>query len=76
MLVNVQRNLYALEDFLNKNPHLFHSSPGDIASVRTAPGNEQEAWKVHFFCKRVLQCSLIDKYPRRNKVQFNNFKHC
>jgi hypothetical protein len=46
MLVTVQKNLYALKDFLDKNPHLFHSSPGEPTASRTPAGNEQEAWKV------------------------------
>lgn len=44
--MTVQKNLYALKDFLDKNPHLFHSSPGDPAAARTAGGSEQEAWRV------------------------------
>ncbi|KAG7450597.1 nucleoporin [Guyanagaster necrorhizus] len=44
VLVTVQRNLYSLKDLLDKNPHLFHSSPGDSA-VR-APAAEQQAWKA------------------------------
>ncbi|TFK77170.1 nucleoporin [Pluteus cervinus] len=43
-LENIQKNLYALKDFLDRNPHLFHSSPGD-ASHRAA-GPEQEAWRA------------------------------
>lgn len=46
-LVTAQKNLFALKDFLDKNPHLFHfSSPGDPGGARTAAGSEQEAWKV------------------------------
>jgi nuclear pore complex protein Nup155 len=46
-LITSQKNLFALKDFLDKNPHLFHSSsPGDPGGARTAVGNEQEAWKV------------------------------
>jgi nuclear pore complex protein Nup155 len=48
MLVTVQKNLYALKDFLDKNPHLFHSSPGEPTVSRTPAGHEQEAWKVCF----------------------------
>lgn len=44
-LSNVQKNLFALKDFLTRNPHLFHSSPSDPTSNRT-PVTEQEAWKV------------------------------
>jgi hypothetical protein len=45
-LVNVQKNLYALQSFLAQNPQLFHSSPGEVSGARAAPVNEQEAWKV------------------------------
>ncbi|KAK0464897.1 nucleoporin [Desarmillaria tabescens] len=44
VLVTVQKNLYSLKDLLDKNPHLFHSSPGDTA-VRP-PAAEQQAWKA------------------------------
>ncbi|KAJ3721481.1 nucleoporin [Lentinula raphanica] len=44
-LIPIQKNLYALKDLLNKNPHLFHSSPGDSTASR-APAMEQEAWKA------------------------------
>jgi len=44
-LVNVQKNLVALKDFLSRNPHLFHSSPSEPTSGRTLM-TEQEAWKV------------------------------
>ena len=46
VLVTVQKNLYALKDFLDKNPHLFHSSPGEPTASRTPAGHEHEAWKV------------------------------
>jgi nuclear pore complex protein Nup155 len=51
LLVTVQKNLYALKEFLGKNPHLFHSTPGDPATSRNTVGHEQEAWKV---CLRLL----------------------
>ncbi|KAJ7103618.1 nucleoporin [Mycena belliarum] len=44
-LVIIQKNVYALKDFLDKNPHLFHSSPGETGSGRSAV-SEQEAWKA------------------------------
>ncbi|KAF8905503.1 nucleoporin [Gymnopilus junonius] len=44
-LVNAQKNLYALKDFLDRNPHLFHSSPNESPSSRTLV-TEQEAWKA------------------------------
>ncbi|EGO04780.1 hypothetical protein SERLA73DRAFT_164639 [Serpula lacrymans var. lacrymans S7.3] len=40
------RNLGALKDFLDKNPHLFHSSVGDRSGPRITTGKEQEAWKA------------------------------
>jgi len=47
LLLNVQKNLFALKDFLTRNPHLFHSSPSEPTSSRTLV-TEQEAWKVCF----------------------------
>ncbi|KAF8640990.1 hypothetical protein AX17_000635 [Amanita inopinata Kibby_2008] len=44
-LVTTQKNLFLLKDFMDKNPHLFHSAPGESASTRT-PVTEQEAWKA------------------------------
>ncbi|KAJ7706259.1 nucleoporin [Mycena rosella] len=44
-LVIIQKNVYALKDFLDKNPHLFHSSPGESGNTRSAV-SEQEAWKA------------------------------
>lgn len=44
-LSNVQKNLFALKEFLTRNPHLFHSSPSEPTSSRTSV-TEQEAWKV------------------------------
>ncbi|KAJ7492694.1 nucleoporin [Mycena latifolia] len=44
-LVIIQKNVYALKDFLDKNPHLFHSSPGETGNTRSAV-SEQEAWKA------------------------------
>ena len=47
LLVTIQKNLYALKEFLDKNPYLFHSTPGDPAASRNTEGHEQqEAWKV------------------------------
>lgn len=51
-LVNVQKNLYALKDFLARNPHLFHSSPSEPSSTRSLV-TEQEAWKVS--CSHLYQ---------------------
>jgi nuclear pore complex protein Nup155 len=44
VIVLIQKNLYGLKDFLDKNPHLFHSSTAESAA--RAPTLEQEAWKV------------------------------
>lgn len=45
-LIVIQKNLYALRDFLDRNPQLFHSSPGESSGGRAPAGNDQEAWKV------------------------------
>ncbi|KAG6912027.1 hypothetical protein DXG01_000275 [Tephrocybe rancida] len=44
VIVTVQNNLFLLRDFLNKNPHLFHSSPSESSS--RVPVAEQEAWRA------------------------------
>lgn len=49
VLITVQKNLYALKDFLDRNPHLFHSAPGDHTGARAAAASEQEAWKVRHY---------------------------
>ncbi|THH00942.1 hypothetical protein EW026_g1653 [Hermanssonia centrifuga] len=46
VLVTVQKNLYALKELLDKNPHLFHSAPSDYTGARSATAAEQEAWKA------------------------------
>ncbi|TDL28525.1 nucleoporin [Rickenella mellea] len=44
-LVLIQKNLYALKAFVDRNPQLFMSAPpGDHLGART--NNEQEAWKL------------------------------
>jgi nuclear pore complex protein Nup155 len=58
ILLMVQRNLKALHNFLEGNPHLFHSSTGDYSGARAAPASDQEAWKVRLF---LVFCSTIDK---------------
>ncbi|KDQ63476.1 hypothetical protein JAAARDRAFT_695291 [Jaapia argillacea MUCL 33604] len=58
VLVVAQKNLYALKEFLDKNPHLFHSSPGDQPGVRGAAANEQEAWKAEQSSVSQLQSLL------------------
>lgn len=56
--LTVQKNLYALRDFLDKNPQLFHSTPGDQAGVRGAATSEQEAWKVRISPSEALSVDL------------------
>ncbi|KAF8647929.1 hypothetical protein AX16_006461 [Volvariella volvacea WC 439] len=41
----IQKNLFSLKEFLDKNPHLFQSSPGESASNKAAMP-EQEAWRA------------------------------
>ncbi|CAA7258664.1 unnamed protein product [Cyclocybe aegerita] len=57
VLLNVQKNLYALKDFLTRNPHLFHSSPSEPTSSRSSV-TEQEAWKVEQSSVAELQSLL------------------
>nr|GAT44113.1 nucleoporin [Mycena chlorophos] len=45
ILDSIQKNVFSLKDFLDKNPHLFQSSPTDGGNARTGAG-EQEAWKA------------------------------
>ncbi|KAF7290087.1 Nucleoporin [Mycena chlorophos] len=45
ILDSIQKNVFSLKDFLDKNPHLFQSSPTDAGNARTGAG-EQEAWKA------------------------------
>ncbi|KAG6332506.1 hypothetical protein ID866_6583 [Astraeus odoratus] len=58
LLATVQKNLYALKEFMDKNPHLFHSTPGDLAASRGPAGREQEAWKVEQHSVSQLQSLL------------------
>ncbi|KAG6862386.1 hypothetical protein C0995_011826 [Termitomyces sp. Mi166 len=44
VIVTIQKNLFLLRDFLDKNPHLFHSSPSE--SSNRVPVAEQEAWRA------------------------------
>ncbi|PIL32067.1 transporter [Ganoderma sinense ZZ0214-1] len=46
VLVTAQKNLFALKELLDTNPHLFHSAPGDHAGARSAAASEQEAWRA------------------------------
>lgn len=57
LLINVQKNLYALKDFLDKNPHLFHSSPSEPTSNRTTVA-DQEAWKAEQVSVSEIQALL------------------
>ncbi|KAI0053328.1 nucleoporin [Auriscalpium vulgare] len=57
-LFTVQKNLFALKEFLEKNPHLFHSATGDYAGARAAPASDQEAWKVEQSSVAQLQALL------------------
>ena len=45
-LIAIQKNLFALKSFLDSNPQLFHSAPGDHAGARAANAPEQDAWRV------------------------------
>ncbi|GLB36074.1 putative non-repetitive/WGA-negative nucleoporin C-terminal [Lyophyllum shimeji] len=44
VIVTIQKNLFFLKDFLDRNPHLFHSSPSE--SSTRVPAAEQEAWRA------------------------------
>ncbi|CCM05199.1 uncharacterized protein FIBRA_07408 [Fibroporia radiculosa] len=46
ILIAAQRNLHALKDLLDANPHLFHSIPGDYAAGRSGTSSDLEAWKA------------------------------
>ncbi|TFY65154.1 hypothetical protein EVJ58_g2157 [Rhodofomes roseus] len=46
VLITTQKNLFALKELLDTNPHLFHSAPGDHAGARSTTASEQEAWKA------------------------------
>lgn len=64
----VQKNLFALKDFLDKNPHLFHSGTADYTGARAAPASDQEAWKVRFTC--LCRCRrFIDMRPHSQAEQ-------
>jgi nuclear pore complex protein Nup155 len=45
-LLHIHRNLSALQTFLDNNPHLFQSTPGDPTGARAGNTNDAEAWKV------------------------------
>ena len=46
VLITAQKNLFALKEFLDTNPALFHSVSSDHSGVRPTSASEQEAWKV------------------------------
>lgn len=59
ILVNVQKNLFALKDFLTRNPQLFQFSPTETNTSRTLI-TEQEAWKVLLlFCSNISHLTPI-----------------
>ncbi|KAI0068445.1 nucleoporin [Artomyces pyxidatus] len=58
ILFIIQKNLYALKDFLEKNPQLFHSATGDYTGARSAPASDQEAWKAEQNSVAQLQALL------------------
>ncbi|KAA1468695.1 nucleoporin [Dentipellis sp. KUC8613] len=59
ILLMVQKNLYALKEFVDQNPHLFHSTTaGEYAGARAAPANDQEAWKAEQTSVAELQSLL------------------
>lgn len=57
-LVSIQRNLYALKTFLEGNPQLFTSAPGDQVSANTRQNAEHDAWKVEQTSVSHLQALL------------------
>jgi hypothetical protein len=76
LMLNVQKNLFALKDFLTRNPHLFHSSPSEPTSSRTLV-TEQEAWKVCFYFASSYSGTLpFFSLPRRSRILFLNFRPC
>ena len=54
----MQRNLYALKTFLEGNPQLFTSAPGDQVSANTRQNVEHDAWKVEQTSVSHLQALL------------------
>ena len=57
-VLNVQQNLFALKDFLDKNPHLFHSAAPVEQTANRAPVADQEAWKAEATSVAELQSLL------------------
>ncbi|EAU93155.2 nucleoporin Nup157/170 [Coprinopsis cinerea okayama7 len=56
-LLQAQHNLYALKDFLDRNPHLFQSAPSENAAGRGSI-SDQEAWKAENTSVSELQSLL------------------
>jgi nuclear pore complex protein Nup155 len=57
-VLHVQQNLFALKDFLDKNPHLFHSAAPVEQTTNRAPVADQEAWKAEATSVAELQSLL------------------
>ena len=64
----MQKNLFALKDFLDRNPHLFHSAPGDYAGARAAAASEQETWKVSQLVIPLRAVELIVEKAEQSSV--------
>lgn len=71
-LLFTQQNLFALKDFLDKNPHLFHSAASEPNSNR-APVADQEAWKVGISLFFSL-CARLKRSFRLNIARYWNCK--
>lgn len=46
VLVATHRNLNALKTFLDRNPHLFSTAPGDHTASNRRQNIDQDAWKI------------------------------
>ncbi|KAI5123612.1 hypothetical protein M0805_003428 [Coniferiporia weirii] len=57
-LVVIQRNLYALKNFLESNPQMFSSAPGEQVGSGGRQGAEHDAWKVEQSSASLLQTLL------------------
>ncbi|KAH8120271.1 nucleoporin [Phellopilus nigrolimitatus] len=58
VLVTIQRNIYALRSFLERNPQLFSSAPGDQANTGGRQNIEHDAWKIEQTSAHHLQALL------------------
>lgn len=54
----MQQNLFALKDFLDKNPHIFHAAGPVEPTTSRAPVPDQEAWKAEATSIAELQALL------------------